>query len=178
MKNRNTEFTAILVALAFALTPIVQGAPRPDGGPIRAAAVQPSSVNSEAGAQFGMPDNILPVASFGFAPIGLTMSQTARLNLINMDVANGIIISYRFIDASGVTLAQSSTTLALGNIVSIDYKRHSDPNSDAFELLRAEVRVQVDIFTGDVSSESLRQSLEVFNNDTGATTVFMGGAGP
>ncbi len=25
---------------------------------------------------------------------------------------------------------------------------------------------------------SLRRSLEVFNNDTGATTVFMGGAGP
>jgi len=27
----------------------------------------------------------------------------------------------------------------------------------------------------DVLSESLRQSLEVFNNDTGETTVFMGG---
>jgi len=27
-------------------------------------------------------------------------------------------------------------------------------------------------------SESIRRSLKVFNNDTGATTVFMGGAGP
>jgi hypothetical protein len=33
MKNRNTEYTAVLVALAFALAPLVQAAPYPDGGP-------------------------------------------------------------------------------------------------------------------------------------------------
>jgi hypothetical protein len=37
MKNRNTELTAVLFALAFALAPIVQAGPRPDGGPVRLA---------------------------------------------------------------------------------------------------------------------------------------------
>jgi len=43
---------------------------------------------------------------------------------------------------------------------------------------RAEVRAQVDIVTPGVPSEGLRRSLEVFNNDTGATSVLMGGAAP
>ena len=38
MKNRNTQITAVLFALAFGLAPIVQAAPRPDGGPTRAPA--------------------------------------------------------------------------------------------------------------------------------------------
>ena len=33
MKNRNSVFPAILFALAFALAPIVQAKPQPDGGP-------------------------------------------------------------------------------------------------------------------------------------------------
>jgi hypothetical protein len=62
----------------------------------------------------------------------------------------------------------------LGKIVSVDYRRPGDPPT----LIRAEVRAQVDIVNPGVPSESLRRSLEVFNNDTGATTVFMGGATP
>jgi len=38
MKNRNTQLTAVLFVLAFALAPIVQAAPSPDGGPIRLTA--------------------------------------------------------------------------------------------------------------------------------------------
>ena len=34
MKNRNIQLTAILFVVAFALGPIVQAGPRPDGGPI------------------------------------------------------------------------------------------------------------------------------------------------
>ena len=33
MKNRNIQLTAILFVVAFALAPIVQARPRPDGGP-------------------------------------------------------------------------------------------------------------------------------------------------
>ena len=33
MKNRNNQLTAVLFVLAFALVPIVQAGPRPDGGP-------------------------------------------------------------------------------------------------------------------------------------------------
>src|SRR2546430_251045 len=125
----------------------------------------------------GMPENILPLASISFAPVGLTFGQTARLNLVNMDVANGITVSCRFIDAGGLTLAQSVITLSLGKIASVDFKRGDPLPGESPGLLRAEVRAQIDIFTYGVSSDSLRRSLEVFNNDSGATTVFMGGAG-
>ena len=37
MKNRNTVFTTILFALAFALAPIAQAAPQPGGGPVHVA---------------------------------------------------------------------------------------------------------------------------------------------
>jgi hypothetical protein len=124
--------------------------------------------------------DILPGVSISFAPVGLTMDQTARLNLVNVGVPNGMLISWRFIDASSVTLAQSTVTLPLGKIVSVDYRRHGDPlppKTDTAEEIRTEVRAQVDIVSAGVPSESLRRSLEVFNNDTGATTVCLGGAG-
>jgi hypothetical protein len=117
--------------------------------------------------------DILPGVSIGFAPVGITMDQTARLNLSNVGVPNGMLINWRFIDANGVTLAQSTVILPLGKIVSVDFKRPGDPIAQA----RAEVRAQVDIVSAGVPSESLRRSLEVFNNDTGATTVCMGGGG-
>ena len=42
--------------------------------------------------------DILPGVSIGFAPVGITMDQTARLNLVNIDVPNGMFINWRFID--------------------------------------------------------------------------------
>ena len=125
--------------------------------------------------------DILPGVRIGFAPVGLTMDQTVRLNLVNIDIPNGMLINWRFIDASGLTLAQSVVTLPLGKIVSVDFRRHGvplPPTTDPAEQIRAEVRAQVDIINPGVPSESLRRSLEIFNNDTGATTVFMGGAAP
>ena len=176
MKNRNTVLAATVIALAFAVAPGVEAAPKPDGGPVQQSSTARGNASNKAGAQSGMPENILPLASINFAPVGLTFGQTARLNLVNMDVANGITVSCRFIDAGGVTLAQSVTTLSLGKIASVDFQRPYLPGESP-GLLRAEVRAQIDIFTYGVSSNSLRSSLEVFNNDSGATTVLMGGAG-
>jgi len=173
MKNRTKVFVATLVALAFAFAPVLKATPRPDGGPTPAATSKSVNANREAGAQSGMPENILPLASISFAPVGLTFGQTARLNLVNTNVANGITVSCRFIDAGGVTLAQSVTTLSLGKIASVDFQRPYLPGESP-GLLRAEVRAQIDIFTYGVSSNSLRSSLEVFDNDSGATTVYMG----
>jgi hypothetical protein len=115
--------------------------------------------------------NILPGVSISFAPVGITMNQTARVNLVNIDVPNGMLVSWRFIGVTGLTLAQVTVTLPMGKIVSVDFKRPGDPIQS-----RAEVRAQVDIVNPGVPSESLRRSLEVFNNDTGATTVCIGGA--
>ncbi len=124
--------------------------------------------------------NILPGVRIGFPPIGLTMDQTVRLNLVNIGVPNGMLISWSFIDANGLTLAQSTVTLPLGKVVSVDFRQPKGPlppHPDIPDVLRTEVRAQVDIINAGIPSESLRRSLEVFNNDTGATTVFMGGGG-
>ena len=126
------------------------------------------------GATWAQAD-ILPRITISFAPVGITMDQTARLNLLNMDVPNGVLVTWRFIDASGFTVAQSSVTLAMGKIISADFRRQNGPGP---VFMRAEVRAQVEIVTPNVPSESLRRSLEVFNNDTGATTVCMGAAAP
>jgi hypothetical protein len=81
-------------------------------------------------------------------------------------------------NAKGTILAQSSTTLGVGNIVSVDFKRQSEPlPPKSPEPLRAEVQVQLDILTYGAPSDSLRRSLEVFNNNTGQTTAHMGGGG-
>ena len=69
----------------------------------------------------------LPPVSISFAPVGLTMDQTARLNLVNISVANGMLITWRFIDASGFALAQATVTLPMGKIVSADFRRTAGP---------------------------------------------------
>ena len=117
--------------------------------------------------------DILPGVTISFAPVGITMDQTARLNLLNIGVPNAMLITWRFIDASGLTLTQSAVTLPLGKIVSVDFRRPGSPlPPNAPDLIRA----QVEIVNAGIPSESLRRSLEIFNNDTGATTVYMGGA--
>ena len=55
MKNRNTEFTALLVALAFVLAPLVQAERRPDGGPIR-----PSNDSASATSEASSADSTSP----------------------------------------------------------------------------------------------------------------------
>ena len=123
--------------------------------------------------------DILPGVTISFAPVGLTMDQTARVNFVNNDVPNGMFINWRFIDASGLTLAQSTMMLPLGKIVSVDFRRPGGPlPPNAPDLIRAEVRAQVQIVSAGIPSESLRRSLEIFNSNTGATTVCMGGAAP
>jgi hypothetical protein len=80
------------------------------------------------------------------------MDQTARLNLLNDEVPNGIIVTWRFIDASGVVLMkpQEQLFLPFGKIVSVDFKRHRDPlpKTDPAGQLRAEVRAQIDSNSG------------------------------
>ena len=63
MKNRNNQLTAILFVLAFALAPVAEAAPWPDGGPIRPPANDCVSANSEANSIYSMSsqDVQLPV---------------------------------------------------------------------------------------------------------------------
>ena len=108
-----------------------------------------------------------------FAQVGITMNQTARVNLVNLGAPNGMLIRWSFIDATGLILAQSTAVLQMGKIVSVDFKRQGSNTQ-----VRTEVQTQVEILTPEVPSESLRLSVEVFNNDSGATMVCMGVAAP
>jgi hypothetical protein len=79
MKNRNTQLTAILFVLAFALAPIVQAAPRPDGGPIRPPANESVSANSEASSEYstspeGEQRPVITISSTGNVTRGKTGS--------------------------------------------------------------------------------------------------------
>jgi hypothetical protein len=69
MKNRNTQLTAILFVIAFALAPIVQAVPRPDGGPTHPPANEAPS-----------PDGglIRPPANDGPRPDGGPVSLAAN----------------------------------------------------------------------------------------------------
>jgi hypothetical protein len=175
MKNQNKIFVGTMCALACAFASVAHAGPVLDGGPSHLPVSVRLNANTGDGGQFSVRQDIpLPVLSVGYAPIGLTLDQTARLNLINMDVANGITVSWKFIDASGAILAGASTTLTLGKIFSVDFKSAQAPG-ESQQQMRAEVRVQVDILTAGVSSDSLRRSLEVFNNNSGETTVYLGG---
>ena len=79
MKNRNTQLTAILFVLAFALAPIVQAAPRPEGGPTRASTNESVSSNGEASAEYstsseGEQRPVITISSTGNVTRGKTGS--------------------------------------------------------------------------------------------------------
>jgi hypothetical protein len=79
MKNRNTKFTAILFALAFALAPIVQARPGPSPGPTRPPANEGVSANSEANSAYttspeGENLPVVTIHSTGDIPRGKTGS--------------------------------------------------------------------------------------------------------
>src|SRR6266700_5297836 len=139
MKNRNILFTTILLVLVcFGLLPNAQAvSPPPSPGPTYPPANERVSASSE---------DILPAVSINFAPVGLTVAQTARLNLVNINVPNGITVNCRFIDAGNNTLAQSAVTLSMGKITSVDFKRHQDPlpGAESPGPLRAEVRAEIE----------------------------------
>jgi hypothetical protein len=84
MKNRSRKFAAIVFVLAFALAPIVQAAPRPDGGPIRPAN-ESVSANSEASTASSTSSQdeqspVVTIHSTGDVPRGKTGSFVITMN--------------------------------------------------------------------------------------------------
>jgi hypothetical protein len=75
MKNRNTQLTAILFVIAFALAPIVQAVPSPDGGPTRPPA---NEVPSPDGGPIRPPPNEAPRPDGG--PVSLAANDRVSAN--------------------------------------------------------------------------------------------------
>ena len=105
--------------------------------------------------------------------IGIVSGQTARLNVINSGETSGIVINWRFLDNQGRILAQSREP----QLIPPGQMRSFDLNADEVNTTMDRFgRVQVIAIIrtlGGPDTKDLHTSLEVFDNATGKTTVFV-----
>ncbi len=105
--------------------------------------------------------------------VGLTSGQTARLNVLNSGAAQGIIIDWKFFDSQGRVLAESPGM----QLIPPGQMRSFDLNADELNVIRDRFgRVQVLASVraiGNLDTNNFHASLEVFDNATGKTTVFI-----
>src|SRR5439155_2002426 len=102
----------------------------------------------------------------GSRPVGITFGQTARVTAANTGTTAIVISGGKFLDSDGNILAEfASQVIDPGKMMSFDL------NADDIirESNRIEIRGQL---TAD-TSRGLLISAEVFENDTGKTTVFI-----
>ena len=106
-----------------------------------------------------------------YFPVGITFGQTARLTFANIGEIRGFIVNWRFIDADGVIVARSEQplTIPFGKMVSVDLNRDTLPRTDP----RVQIRAQIEVLSPGNPRQTLRQSLEVFDNASRKTTVFL-----
>ena len=102
-----------------------------------------------------------------YRPVGITFGQTARVTSANTGT-RAIIIDYTFLDGEGAVLAQ-----LVGQVIDPGKMLSFDLNAD--DVVREGERIQIRVVISADSSRGLLTSTEVFENDTGKTTVFLGG---
>src|SRR5215813_5174906 len=103
-------------------------------------------------------------------PVGIARGQTARLTFANLGETRGIVINWRFVDADGAIVARSEQplTIPIGKMFSVDLDRGTlSPNEG-----QVQIRAEVELLIPHNPRNNLSVSLEVFDNDTGKTTVF------
>jgi hypothetical protein len=102
--------------------------------------------------------------------VGLGRGQTARLNVVNIGDPNQepCEVQMVFYDSQGKALARDVQKLDPGVATFLDlgYGDVGDPN------LRVQIRAWVKVVIGDPTL--CLSSLEVFDDETGRTTVFVG----
>ena len=104
-----------------------------------------------------------------FRPVGITFGQTARVTSANTGT-RAIIIDYTFLDGEGAVLAQfARQVIEPGKMMSFDL------NAD--DIVRENNRIQIRVVISGDTLRGLLTSTEVFENDTGKTTVFIGDPG-
>ena len=102
-----------------------------------------------------------------YRPVGITFGQTARVTAANTGT-RAIIINWSVLDSEGAVLGQlDRQVIEPGKMMSFDL------NADA--IVREGERIQIRVVISADSSRGLLTSTEVFENDTGKTTVFLGG---
>lgn len=112
--------------------------------------------------------------SWGVAP-----GQTARLNLLNCgDAPEGLVINWSFLDADGRVLKRSPGPLLIepGRTISVDLGA-DQLNAPRDRFGRIQMRAVVKGLGGpDTFSRQAAASVEVIDNATGRTAVFVSGA--
>jgi hypothetical protein len=105
----------------------------------------------------------------GGRPVGITFGQTARVTAANTGT-RAIIVDWTVLDSEGTVLAQlAGQVIDLGKMVSFDL------NAD--DVVREGERTQIRVVISASTTRGLLTSTEVFENDTGKTTVFIGDPG-
>ena len=103
----------------------------------------------------------------GGRPVGITFGQTARVTAANTGT-RAIIVDWTVLDSEGTVLGQLvRQVIEPGKMMSFDL------NAD--DVVRENNRIQIRVVISGDTLRGLLASTEVFENDTGKTTVFLGG---
>ena len=98
-------------------------------------------------------------------PVGITLGQTARVTAANTGT-RAIIVSGTFLDSEGNVLGQfDRQVIEPGKMMSFDL------NAD--DIVRESNRIQIKLVLSTDASKGPVSSIEVFENDSGKTTVFV-----
>jgi len=105
----------------------------------------------------------------GGRPVGITFGQNVRMTAANTGT-RVIVVDWTVLDSEGTVLAQLA-----GQVIEPAKMMSFDLNADA--VVREGERIQIRVVISVDSSRGLLASTEVFENDTGKTTVFIGDPG-
>lgn len=100
-------------------------------------------------------------------PVGITFGQTARMTAANTGT-RAFVINWTILDSAGAVLGRLD-----GQVIEPGKMMSFDLNADDF--VREGERIQIRVVLSGDSLRGLLASTEVFENDTGKTTVFLGG---
>src|SRR6266536_6510397 len=99
-------------------------------------------------------------------PVGITFGQTARVTAANTGTTAIIIDGCKFLDSDGNVLAIfDGGAVDPGNMIAFDL------NAD--DIIRESNRIEIRVVITAETARGLLISAEVFENDTGKTTVFI-----
>ena len=105
----------------------------------------------------------------GGRPVGITFGQTARVTAANTGT-RAMIINYTILDSMGTVLGRlDGQSIEPGKMMSFDLNANT--------IVREGERIQIRIVISGATLRGLLASTEVFENDTGKTTVFIGDPG-
>jgi hypothetical protein len=118
-----------------------------------------------------------------FGMVGIAEGQTARLNLVNLYPPGPRVVppdpcraELQFLDGDGNVVAARRVQLVAGHAAFLDFAPAFVPINtvgDAVAPLRAEIRANVVLAAGGVPPGPCRATLEIFDNATARTTVFV-----